>query len=379
MRFLNLMFLSIAIFSFGLKAQTNTTHSLTHNGLNREYKLYVPQNYSESTSVPLLLNLHGYTSDMTEQEVYGDFRAIADTANFIIVHPNGTIDNSGNRFWNAFQFPGVDDVSFLTALIDKISEDYNIDANRVYSTGMSNGGFMSYELACMLSDKITAVASVTGAMTNTRINTCSPSRKVPALQVHGTNDLLVPIDGNIQYASIVDVITFWVNQHEISSNPITTDLPDINQNDNSTVTWSRYLDGSGRSAVEYFKIHNGGHTWPGSTVSLPNEVTNQDINASVEIWRFFSQHQIGDETLETEEIKIPSNHISLFPNPSGGIIQIKSSDNITHIKVFDVLGKKVLDETPNSKDFIFEKKEKGVYIAHIISSGNQISKKFIIH
>src|SRR5690606_1227667 len=174
-------------------------------------RLYIPASYDGTESVPLLFNLHGYTSNNVQQEVYADFRPIADTANFIIVHPNGTLDLGGNRYWNAFNVPGgVDDVGFLSTLIDEISQSYTIDMNRVYSTGMSNGGFMSYELACALGYRITAVASVTGAMPKNRPSTCNPPHPVPAMQIHGTADPTVPYNGNAQQESIEDVVDYWV-------------------------------------------------------------------------------------------------------------------------------------------------------------------------
>jgi polyhydroxybutyrate depolymerase len=104
-----------------LKAQTIVNGSFVHDGINRTYRLYIPEVYNPSTPVPLLFNLHGYGSNNIEQEFYGDFRPIADTANFIIAHPNGTLDPGGNRYWNAFGGADVDDVGFLSSLIDTIS------------------------------------------------------------------------------------------------------------------------------------------------------------------------------------------------------------------------------------------------------------------
>ena len=147
-----------------LSAQSNLSGTILSGGLTREYLLYVPAVYTGATAVPLIINLHGYTSSNVAQEFYGDFRPIADTANFLIVHPNGTIDDQGNRFWNTFGGNStVDDVGFIAQLIDSLRAVYNIDPNRIYATGMSNGGFMSYQLACDLNNRIAAIASVTGS------------------------------------------------------------------------------------------------------------------------------------------------------------------------------------------------------------------------
>ena len=146
-------------------AQQTINASIINGGIQRDYILYVPANYTGTAAVPLLLNFHGLTSNATQQMFYGDFRSIADTAGFIIVHPEGTLDNNGDTHFNVgWGASTVDDVAFSSALIDFISAQYNINQDRVYSTGMSNGGFMSFKLACELSNRIAGIASVTGSI-----------------------------------------------------------------------------------------------------------------------------------------------------------------------------------------------------------------------
>jgi polyhydroxybutyrate depolymerase len=245
---------------------------------------------------------------------------------------------------------------------------------------MSNGGFMSYELACSLSNRITAVASVTGAMPSNRLNTCAPARKVPALQIHGTNDLVVPIGGNLQYASISEVVGFWVDQNEVSNSPVSSSLPDVNQNDNSTVEWMRYYYGNGKTAVEFYRVQNGGHTWPGAIVSLPNDVTNRDFHASTEIWRFFQQHTLNDNNTTGQEVLSSlGKSVLVFPNPSDGKVLISSPFNIEKIQVLDVLGNLIVEEEMASKEFHFQTEKKGIYIAQIYSHNRWFIKKFVIH
>jgi polyhydroxybutyrate depolymerase len=162
--FTHLFFLLLLGVSAKVRSQVTLEDSFMVNGLMRNYFLYVPAINSPQESVPLILNLHGYGSNKLEQLFYGDFRAIADTANFIVAVPNGSMDLTGILSWNTFGIGTVDDVNFISQLIDRINTSYSIDQNRIYSTGMSNGGFMSYELACQLSSRIAAVASVTGSM-----------------------------------------------------------------------------------------------------------------------------------------------------------------------------------------------------------------------
>ncbi|MEL6972721.1 MAG: PHB depolymerase family esterase, partial [Bacteroidota bacterium] len=161
----------LTIFAFCLMLVPNSygqqiiNSSIQFDDLERTYLLYVPPSYTGDESVPLVLNFHGYTSNSGEQFFYSDFRAVADLNNFLVVHPQGTQDSEGNTHWNVgWGGSTVDDVGFTAALIDSLAAEYNINPERIYSTGMSNGGFMSYQLACELSDRIAAIASVTGTM-----------------------------------------------------------------------------------------------------------------------------------------------------------------------------------------------------------------------
>src|SRR5258706_3847373 len=154
------LFYLLFCFPLFLSGQQTINGTIMHDGLQRDYILYVPASYVPGTPAPLVLNFHGYTSNAFEQMFYGDFRPIADTAGFLIVHPNGTVDQLGNQHWNVgWGTSTVDDVGFTNALIDSLSAQYDINQDRVYSTGMSNGGFMSYKLACDLSNRIAAIAS----------------------------------------------------------------------------------------------------------------------------------------------------------------------------------------------------------------------------
>ncbi|MBK7441520.1 MAG: hypothetical protein IPI65_08315 [Bacteroidetes bacterium] len=155
---------------------------------------------------------------------YNNFNPIADTAGFLTVIPNGTLDIFGNRYWNCFIAPGtgVDDVAFLSALIDSLDAEYNIDLNRVYSTGMSNGGFMSHTLACELSNRIAAIASVAGSIDEDRMPFCDPQHNTPVMQIHGNADGTVPYDGAFGFLSVDSVVSYWVNKIECNEAPTFT-------------------------------------------------------------------------------------------------------------------------------------------------------------
>jgi polyhydroxybutyrate depolymerase len=359
-------------------SQQTITATITHDGLQREYILYVPANYTGSAAVPLVFNFHGYTSNATEQMWYGDFRAIADTAGFIIVHPNGMLDGNGTTHFNVgWGGSTVDDVGFSAALLDSISADYNINADRVYSTGMSNGGFMSYHLACQLSDRIAAIASVTGSMSPVTYNACNPQHPTPILEIHGTADGTVPYTGASFSKPVSNVLNYWVNYNNSNSTPTVINIPDINTSDGSTVDHMIYYGGDNDVTVEHFKITGGGHTWSGS--AFGGAGTNYDIDASVEVWKFFSKYDIngliGGPTL-AGSLNF-NDEINIFPNPSAGkvSIQYRSSKAIAY-ELYSIQGTMLLNGViePLSREIDLSNLPQNVYILKMGSHSFKVFK-----
>jgi polyhydroxybutyrate depolymerase len=353
--------------------------TITHEGSERAYRLYVPTVYDGSEAVPLVLNLHGYGSNAFQQELYGDFRRIADTANFIIVHPEGTLDPTNSQFWNSFgAMGGVDDVDFLSALIDSISDEYNIDAERIYSTGMSNGGFMSYKLACELGDRIAAIASVTGTMVQAELNACNPAHPTPILQVHGTNDPTVLYNGNPaqQMVAIESVVDFWVQFNNCNSPAAVTSVPDIDMTDMCTAEHYVYTGGDNGTSVEFFKIIGGAHTWPGSPAIIAFDVTNQDFSASMEIWRFFSQYNLTD-VVSVEDQQTQQDWFTVFPNPSSEDITIRlNQPMVSTYKLVNTVGQ-LIDEGTIVGSLQLDIAKAGIYFLTISSELGTVTQKLI--
>ncbi|SHJ15558.1 polyhydroxybutyrate depolymerase [Hymenobacter daecheongensis DSM 21074] len=326
------------------QAQTTVQGSIRSGGLRRDYRLYVPAAYRPTTAVPLLFNLHGYGSNNLEQENYGDFRAIADTANFLVVHPNGVADGSGTRSWNTFAppGPGIDDVAFLSALIDSLKLTYNIDNDRIYSTGMSNGGFMSYELAGRLSGRIAAVASVTGSIVQSRLNAFAPQHPMPILEIHGTADGTVPYNGNFLFLPIPTVLNYWVQFNGCLPTPVVTPVPDTNTTDGSTAERSVWSGGRNGSVVEHYRIIGGGHTWPGS--AFTTGVTNRDISASREVWRFVRRFRLSRlSTPLATASATPTITPASYPNPFTTRLMLPAGTNLRpgHLSVTDARGRRM--------------------------------------
>jgi polyhydroxybutyrate depolymerase len=290
--------------------------------------------------------------------LYGDFRPIADTANFILVHPMGTLDGSNQPYWNSGWGGTVDDIGFTRALIDSLSVDYAINPNRIYSTGMSNGGFMSYTLACELSDRIAAIASVTGTMNTNQSATCTAQHPMPVLEIHGTADATVPYAGGSFMASIASTLNFWVNFNNCTSTPITTPVANTSTSDGCTAEHSIWTGGNNGVEVEHYKIIGGGHTWPGAPIAIG--VTNYDINASKLIWKFFSKHDLNGaiNPLGINENKAPK--LEVYPNPSADFLTIDGVEDLSTATITALNGKKVNCSIENQQIDI-RSLDKGVY------------------
>ena len=370
MRYIPLLLLLVGC-TFSSFAQETINASITHDGIQRDYILYIPELYDGNTTVPLVLNFHGFGSSASQQMFYGDFRDIADTEGFLLVHPEGTTF-IGNQFWNV-GFPGlssnIDDVGFTEALIDELATLYAIDLDRVYATGMSNGGFMSFLLACQLSEKIAAVASVTGSMTQDTFDDCNAQHPTPVLQIHGTEDDVVLYNENNLSLPIPDVISYWVDHNNCETTPTTTTLPDVDVSDGSTIEHSVYEDGDNGVTTEHMKVIGGGHTWPGSVLNTAG--TNQDIDASMEIWLFFSRYDI-DGLLSTDDFE--NNQVTIYPNPTQSKINLSLNfSKEVDYKLFSPLGKQLMTGTITSSN-------QEIDISHLPSNiyflkvGNQFHK-----
>ena len=311
--FLFVIFLFATIYS---NAQQTLNESMLHDGVTREYIVYVPAVYNGSSSVPLLFNFHGYGMSANNQMSYGNMRAVADTAGFILVYPQGTLF-WGSPHWNVGSWTlgsTADDIGFTEAMIDTLAANYNIDLNRVYSCGYSNGGYFSFVLACQLSAEIAAIGSVGGTMSTETYNSCNPSHPTPVVTIHGTDDATVSYSGGNpnNSESLSDVNTYWANYNNTIVPPVVSTLPNINTTDGSTAEHSLFDNGDNCTSVEHYKVIGGDHDWPGSW-------GNMDINADAVIWSFVSKYDlnglIGCATTSINENNNTQENYKIYPNP----------------------------------------------------------------
>ena len=306
-------------------AQGYISETIQHDGLTREYSIYVPASYDGTTNFPLLFNLHGGGGNIAFHIAIADMSPIADTANFIVVYPQARPDPSdGNSFNWIAKSPGTfDDVPFFSSLIDTIASNYLIDQNRIYACGYSLGGDMSFELACKLNSRIAAIAPVARTMQANPSSFCSPAHPTGVLTILGTDDITSPYNGITwmgveYYLSAAATHSYWATHNNCD----TTATVNIVSPSVERYTWST---ASGCAYVEELKVLGGGHDWPGS-------FGNMTIDANTEIWNFVSKFDIN------------------------GLIGCNTTYNVEQssfsvrrlIGVFDVLGRQIpeLNNTP---------------------------------
>lgn len=261
--------------------------SMTHDSLMRSFRVHVPASYDPKARTPLVLNLHGYGSNARDQEAYSEMISKANATGFITAAPEGSNDPQRWHIYGSNEAGYVDDVSFVAALLDHIEASYCIDPERIYVAGMSNGGAMSIRLACDLSDRIAAVAAVAGVYTPL---VCDGERKVPLIAFHGTGDELVPFDagraGRYSLASrgVRTAVGEWADRNGCTRES----MPERIEPD---VLVERFPDCQDDADVVLYVIEDGGHTWPGSRISVERfGKTTRTISATDLIWEFFEAH-----------------------------------------------------------------------------------------
>ena len=253
---------------------------LKHDNLDRFYYVYTPTNLDSNESIPVLFAFHGYGSSAMRHLNYTNYFSLADSNNFIVIYPQGATTATLSTHWNVGGWTSkstINDLDFVDTVISLLKDKIQIDETRIYSSGMSNGGYMGYHLACNLSTKFAAIASVTGSMTNDTYNDCNPVHPTPILQIHGLLDFVVPYDGNAGSKSISDVIDYWVNYNSCSTDQDTV----IKYDDYSLIVYDTYTSCLNDVNVKLILHPEMGHDWP--------SLQSYNINASAEIWNFVSK------------------------------------------------------------------------------------------
>lgn len=261
----------------------NFDKTVMSDGDAREYRVHVPPGYSATKATMLVLDFHGYLEQNDDIEKISKMDAVSDAHGFIAVYPQGK-----STSWNAgaccgsSSATGVKDVEFVGALLDALEAEYCVDKKRVFSAGFSNGGMLSHRLACEMSDRIAAIGPVAGTIA---VDACAPKRAVPVIHFHGTGDFVVPYGGGGLggAASVDDTIAGWVQRNGCVGQP-------VNVYKNGDASCDEYTTCTSGAAVRLCTIDNGGHQWPGGESAGPGGKVSKDINASEEMYSFFSAH-----------------------------------------------------------------------------------------
>ena len=303
---------------------TDLKFMVAGNGLRciRFYQVHVPPDYDGSEPVPLVLLLHGSSSmgryfnpfyiishySDTFFENYTKFSKKADEEGFIVVYPKSLVSYALDYSQYFFTFIPttypqdwfrnshlVDDTGFIDDLIDKIQRDYNIDSNRIYMTGMSNGADTVYCYGSLFSDRIAAIAPVAGETVKKNPEDeeytypPDPENPVSVIVFHGTQDSMYPWNGDSWGCGVDPSIQFFVEHNGCNEEP------EIFESDSGNIVRYTYSNGNEGSEVVLYKVVNGTHCWPGNDYdSMPGAPwlvdTIQEIDATDLIWDFFVTH-----------------------------------------------------------------------------------------
>lgn len=281
------------------------TVQAVYEDVERIFIVHVCQSYVPLKSYPLVFVLHGGGSRADIMPPFTGFNAIADREDFIAVYPQG-IENH----WNDGREPKVyrthiddtDDVGFISTIIDLLKLELNIDMERIYATGISNGGMMSHRLGCELSDRIAAIAPVASGIPVNTADKWDPDSPLPVLIINGTDDPLVPWDGGeiiidgVRLGNVLsaeDTTCFWAEKNHCTGMPEMTRLSERNTLDGTSVWKKVYRDRTGEVRVVLYGIQGGGHTWPGGMQYASEEligITSREFDASEIIWQFFEKY-----------------------------------------------------------------------------------------
>ena len=277
-----------------------------HEGVEREYIIHVPENLNQDS--PIVLVIHGYTGSAEGIAAYTGMNNIAEREGFIAVYPQGTIDSNGNTFFNVgYEFNDdspINDVSFIRELVRSISQEFNLKRKKAFATGMSNGGDMSYLLACTSSDLFKAVAPVAGVLMKGLKDSCELNSPVPIFEIHGTADKISLFEGDLNneggwgaYYDLPSTIDFFAERYQLTNKSVKQTISKESGADYD-IFFERHWSDDLEEEVWMYRIEDGRHVWPGIKLNWWNNPLawfyfgsgNEDINASEEVWSFFKKY-----------------------------------------------------------------------------------------
>ncbi len=303
--------------------------SILHDGIYRTYRLFVPPGFVPAENPAIVFNLHGLGSNAEQQEAYSLMNDVAMLERFLVCYADGE-----NNSWN-LGLGQVDDIGLIGALIDRFTLTHNVDPQRVYACGMSQGGYFSFVLSCQLADRIAAIATVSASMAQGLPAFCNPPRPVPVFMINGTADAIVPYTGGVQNIAVNDAIAHWVAHNGCATPAVISPIPDAAPTDGCTASRADFGGCTQGTEVDLIAVTGGGHTWPGATI--PIGVTCQDFDASTEIWLFFERFTLNGAVTMGEA---PLSFSSVHPVPADQTLTVRLRDaERSYLSMTDAVGR----------------------------------------
>lgn len=280
-------------------------YSIEHGGVQRTFRVYAPPTRKGPTPLVMVLHGGGGSGGNMEWLTKRGFNRIADRDGAVIVYPDG-IGKSWNDGRSDLKSEAVekqvDDVGYLRALATQLAAPFAIDTKRIYATGISNGGLMSYRLACEAADVFAAVAPVAANLSVDLASRCKPARAIALAIINGTEDPLIPWDGGpvkILWSTRGEVIsadatmTEWMRLDHCADAHDNAPLDAVK--DDGTRVVEHFARCTDTTEVRLYEVRGGGHTWPGGEAYLGQWLVgrvSREIDANALIWRFFQQHRM---------------------------------------------------------------------------------------
>jgi polyhydroxybutyrate depolymerase len=329
--------------------------SLVHDGLERTYLLRLPATYDGVTPLPLVIAMHGGFGSGGQLENQSQLTVKAEEEGFIVVYPDGVAAGLLNiRTWNAGWCCGqsvsndVDDVGFINALLDTLIATHAIDTTRIHATGMSNGGFMSYRLACELAPRIASIAPVAASMA---MPACAPTRAVPVIAIHSYLDENVPHLGgqgsgvsnhyNNAQDSVLNAWATYANCQVLND----TLLHDTQQ---TVVEWSAC---DCEAVMRLHITQDGGHSWHGGQGTAIGDPPSTTVSANDLMWDFFVDHPLACPVNTGLSAPESTDRVTLNPNPVTGHLHVEA-DAIDRVQLFGPDGRKTGEKDGNGRSML---------------------------
>lgn len=359
-RILSFLFFAFSCISVFSQTQ-NCTQNINHPGfnsmeqvtgsgtINREYILYVPSSYNPDNPTPLVINYHGFGDCAASYEEavggYYGLNNLADQEQFIIAYPQAAYRPAKEDVYWEPGDTGVEDIYendiyFTEQLILDIANNYNVDQNKVYAVGYSNGGMLSYSVACNRGDLVAAVGVVSGAFID---DDCTSDANIPMIIFHGIADFVLPYNGNQYYSSVSETVEYWLDRNGIPTSSLVS-----NELKGGDVREDLYTGGNDNTCLSFYTVFEeydkeGDHVWFSEAIngSTPNEI----------LWNFFSSNC---STVETAELSRGKN-ITISPNPFFDQIRIQSEHIVGEpYRIFNNLGQLEQSGIVESEEFVIQ-------------------------